>query len=689
MRMLPQLSSILMASLVTLSFASLCRSQESPAQDFAGQKLNADELIDLDLKFRILSPGKDWKLLDEDRIKRLVPDALAGAQLITAGAQVMGVVIAEMNTGSAEELFRLASEGMGLDNMRSEPVSKTRVDGEEALFATMRGDIDGTSFTYYRWGVQRGNVMFQLLCWHAGQLPQGKELAQSFIGAIRWDRGEIRYRHKTQKLEDTHGPGWLVRSGEFRSAVSRIRARAPQGWNLVVWPELEQLSADAEFALVHPQRDLYATASWEPLYGDHGAKRCQEIRATIRGNLGLAKPARSLEWRILGKKRQVEIYSSTEGTPLTFALALWSEGAAVHQFLCWHLGGYSTERAKDFELALRQVSFMDDERWAATSQELRGLPDLRSNTGADFSTRRGTFRDFAHQFVWRRPQRGYWQVLTGTTLNQSVPGARLGATELRTGLSIYVIPQYDVPSTTADEHHKAEIEHFVTNVIPGAKKLDRQLKMPGAGFHATLLESEDTGIKQFSAVITHKTEHRALLIFCSASLAALDVSKPHIEEAVRGFSFPKTKIEPQSQRGRVFTDLRLGMEYRREEGEAITNITPANFSALSTILQVKSKGALMIVGILDAGKPLDEDWFLDNILTQIGRNMQKSLFSTKPVRGKDRFVNREAVHFTWRTALFANAEALIARDGQRFCYTLLMGDSKQRRAMAQRVRLID
>jgi hypothetical protein len=49
------------------------------------------------------------------------------------------------------------------------------------------------------------------------------------------------------------------------------------------------------------------------------------------------------------------------------------------------------------------------------------------------------------------------------------------------------------------------------------------------------------------------------------------------------------------------------MEYRREEGEAITNITPANFSALSTILQVKSKGALMIVGILDAGKPLDED----------------------------------------------------------------------------------
>jgi hypothetical protein len=510
MRMLPQLSSILMASLVTLSFASLCRSQESPAQDFAGQKLNADELIDLDLKFRILSPGKDWKLLDEDRIKRLVPDALAGAQLITAGAQVMGVVIAEMNTGSAEELFRLASEGMGLDNMRSEPVSKTRVDGEEALFATMRGDIDGTSFTYYRWGVQRGNVMFQLLCWHAGQLPQGKELAQSFIGAIRWDRGEIRYRHKTQKLEDTHGPGWLVRSGEFRSAVSRIRARAPQGWNLVVWPELEQLSADAEFGLVHPQRDLYATASWEPLYGDHGAKRCQEIRATIRGNLGLAKPARSP--RVGASWARSARSKSTRAPRGPRSPSRWRSGVRGPRSTSSFAGTSEATRRRgrrtSSSLSGRSPSWMTSAgppraRSSADCQTCARTPVPTSRRVAE---RSGTLR-ISLSGADRNAVTG--KSLTGTTLNQSVPGARLGATELRTGLSIYVIPQYDVPSTTADEHHKAEIEHFVTNVIPGAKKLDRQLKMPGAGFHATLLESEDTGIKQFSAVITHKTEHRA------------------------------------------------------------------------------------------------------------------------------------------------------------------------------------
>ena len=83
-----------------------------------GQKLEGNHLVDEDYRFRLRKPAASWRLLDEQQVMNVVPDAVAGA---LSARGTYGVVIAEPAAGvdldaeildGAPHMFRMDWESL-------------------------------------------------------------------------------------------------------------------------------------------------------------------------------------------------------------------------------------------------------------------------------------------------------------------------------------------------------------------------------------------------------------------------------------------------------------------------------------------------------------------------------------------------------------------------------------------------
>ena len=419
----------------------------------SGQELRQDRVVDHDYRFTLTAPYGSWVMMGEEEATQITPGAIAGMRSRN-NPRAYATVIAEPAFGTemtVEQWAGLAYDNVGLDDkelLESEP---SKLDEHDAWRTLFRGVLNGATFRFQIVVVLRDDFVFQLIQWGLDSHVSGSSIFTRMLRSLTFDRGKIRVRDTADTQSDSHGVGWRTRDGVFESAVHGYRLRLPNGWRGIYGEELDQTNPDAEVGLTSAQLNAFAVLITEPAHDD-ADRLAAQTRINLKESLGIP-PTGEVAFEVLGSRRTFDEYPASGDQPFAFLHSAWIRDGSCYQVLAWCAPRARDRVVAELPAVLAGFEALSEREHRQLTQELAALPDLQNQVGPDFSLRDGIFRDFAYAYRWRRPTAGFWEVQTGTAGHQHNMDARLFATELESGLSMALIPEYR-GGLTAEEYHR-------------------------------------------------------------------------------------------------------------------------------------------------------------------------------------------------------------------------------------------
>lgn len=226
------------------------------------EDLPPDALVDETHGFAIV-PIEGWQLLGPDRVRAMSKDALGGAA--KPSPLKAGLVVAERVEGlSVDEYADLVTEALPWSDVRVLRRRSLRFSGLPAVHLIVRGRAEGTPTRVEYMVVVRDGVAYQMSAiGGSGDVPDS-ELAR-FFDAVRLLRGPVELAERRRTVEEAEGPGWQIRDGVYRSAVSGVELSLPEGWRFAEANERRQINEDAEVAFRLPDHNITGVLISEPV----------------------------------------------------------------------------------------------------------------------------------------------------------------------------------------------------------------------------------------------------------------------------------------------------------------------------------------------------------------------------------------------------------------------------------------
>ncbi|MCH9685725.1 MAG: hypothetical protein K0V04_30110, partial [Deltaproteobacteria bacterium] len=346
-------------------------------------------------RFRLALPGPSWKLLRKQDIRRMVPDAVAGA---ASREGLFGSVIIERLPGV--ELAKAVDMVNGqLPGSVMESQEEITFEGQTALRTNFTAVVEGTDFRYQRIAFIREGYFHQLLAWGVSSTTSKSDL-DPFFSAVELTEGALTGGDDVAEVvTEADGVTWQIRGGRFRSAVSGVELSATGHWQFVVGQQLEQTNADAELALQDVVSGAYFAVISERYEGDDPSRLVGPIEAAAAARLGTRTPEKT---RVVAGQ-PVQFFRQDPDSGMEVLLGVRVADGAVSQLMTWYPKPLRDTAVVAFEELLAGLTVMSE------AQRLSLRETLVARKGVQWKVSKHTafvgeeFRDYQHQAVWAQP----------------------------------------------------------------------------------------------------------------------------------------------------------------------------------------------------------------------------------------------------------------------------------------------
>jgi hypothetical protein len=467
--------------------------------------------------------------------------------------------------------------------------------------------------------------------------------------------GTVKERTQALTSPDADGPGWRLRGGVFESLVSGLRVEPRGGWRVAIGTEARDLNEDAEFGLVHGNPDAFAVVIVERPPGTPEEYRERRI-AAAGGNW--ADQERPFTATVAGTEFRLGRYmAQLGGADVHYVFGTEEIDGVMVQILAWHIANPPEPAERAIDEALASIHALTDEARAALEKDLAGRGDPDNAIGPDFALRDGVYRDFTHQFLWRKPP-GLWTARAGDEARACDEEARLWIEEARH--EIYGMLMVDAPP------HDETVATYLDN---DEKPTPIRLGAVTALWSDGAVELDD-GPFHFALCTVAREDRRCAWIVWTRA-AGWEKARAAVVAAVRGLSFPAAKLDPLERVGNEVVDHRLGFRYRPPDAAwSFRDQTPAALEAVGATYAWDRRGRRLIeaVAVCAMAQGQDIDWLLGMMEQNIQGKYGKAL-ETLPERKDAMLAGRPCRHLHWDSPKGTADAFLVVR--QRTFYALL------------------
>ncbi len=556
----------------------------------AESKYDATEPIeDEGFRFALAHPGSGWKLLRKQDIRRMVPDAVAGA---TNGDGVFGSVIVERLPGiDLDTAVSIVTAQMTQAVTVSE--DKFTFNGVAAHRGTYNVTLEGNEFRYQRISFLRGDYLYQLLAW--GALAKTNDLHFApFFSAFSLTEGEIEGQADDRPpVMQADGVTWQIRDGRFGSAVSGLRLTVPPSWRYLVGQELVQTNAEAELALANAQQGSYIAVISERQQGTDGLKLVEALHQGLAERIGPAAPGPTLT--VAGEPLEFTRYSSD--TTLEFLAGIYVRNGALTQILTWYPAPMREAAQADFATVLERMSLMTETERQQLGEQLAAREGVQWKVAKHSAFLGDEYRDFTHRLRWSQPK-GLFTVWVGDEARAQAENSVLSLQAPLQSVYANLEVVAGQGSMTSQLHEKiASTLHDRRNDVVPLDSL-----MANRSFGTDTM----AGVKFYYGLISAEHEGNAVVLTVWGPAAASGIEAA-VDAILDGLSFPVVLPDTTLEDGRL-TDHHHGVSVVGPTGWTHNDDKPAGMPFGRFLEWKKGRAELALLCVAAPGMSDDESW---------------------------------------------------------------------------------
>lgn len=547
---------------MVLLFACGCRKDknESQATGAAGEEPDSEDVTPIANKaylFMLHWPGKGWRLLPQEKIKKLNPDALAGA---VGPKGVFGVVIVEKLPGiDAKGYARILVDHMTMEQkemVSSEPVAFAGKKGHHVhIVGKVRGGVKSRICINV---VMNQGFAYQVLVTGVADHVRGCGDGSAFFKAFELLEGKVlgKSEKPVAALQNASGVGWRVKDGLFESAAFGFTLRPEPPWRLVVGDELDESDAHVGMENQDTNANFLVVPEWIGGIDMKALERKDEPDFLKRTKSIRMKE--SVVVTVANRKLKFRRYRRTVGLTIDFLRAVHFLGGLRIQFLVVVVSGVKGGSEEILSSVFKSFVFLDKTRAARLAAEMAGMPDGQNDVGATYSYRQGVYRNFKSGITWRKPK-GFWKVKLGAAARQENPKMSMVLEELGRGLYGFLIPEPSEGASNRD-YHTAVVNSITSGSKSWRCSAPEEVKVPGARLLVSNQQAPPGGDGLLFRTATTVLGPLAVRFTFSGGPVQMKRGRVAIDEAIAGISFsPMTAVETKNGQ---YLDHRMGFAYK-------------------------------------------------------------------------------------------------------------------------------
>lgn len=626
-------------------------------------------VTDEDYRFRLAPPGGGWRVFGEKEARRVVPDAVAGG---VHDRGFFGAVIVEGAPGvELKPMAELVLENLPIEGKVVDDFSSVTFCGRPAIRFKVHGLINGVEFAYQSILFLNEGHLYQVINWGLRERVRPGSF-DPFTGAFSLLPGAVTGRSARQMASDSHGVGWRLKDGAFESAALRIAIRPPEGWRIAIGQELDGMNTDAEVGLCCAAPEIYLVVLPEIAVGvDQDAFIARAVADVGDESIKESGPPRKMQ--VAGHQVEVRRFTSQGAQSFDFHKCAFFVGDTCIQVLAWYRTGFREQAEKRLPEAFGAIRTLSVEEAGAVQAELLAGPDPENRVGAEYSLRRGVYRNFEYGLSWTKPA-GFWRVKVGDEARVENEDATLMLEEPSLGLHGVLIVE-DIGELDGPTYHELVVGGMVGEERAAAVAA-RARKVTLGGVPA--LQSTETvdfsGIEiscHMTSLVRNGLGIQFLMSGVPANMAA---AADQVEAAFKGLTI-NSRMEAVTRKGDTVRDLRLGF-WLRSPGPTwrFLDVTPESIQPMASVCEWKfGKSEFVCLALCALREGGDAAWF-EQFLAQAFLQQFKLRLGVdgEPTRGKGRLGDLEATLLRWK-GVRGSAEVLWCRRDNTFYAVITTG----------------
>ncbi len=655
--------------LTTLLGLTLAGTSPKAQKPELGQVLTEDRLIDKDYRFELLRPDRSWRILGQKEIRQLVPDAIAGLTLIRGKGHgmIMRVKVHPLYGASLEHSVNMVVSGFGSKDVEILSRKPGKLRGRDCVELVVRRQMDGMTQRYKVWILTRDGYVFLLLVQGSERwMADGKTFAK-IPSAIRFLDGEIHPRIGSSRIADTHGIGWRIRDNVYASAASGLRVRPATGWRLIVGQEALWHCPGEDIGILLPGQDLLVSVRSEALPSGAEPAWLESASSLPSQDLPLPAGERILRLRCLGGARTFHVIDHHKPRPYRSYETVWVHGGRGWSVYIRQEGLDPPDVRKKIESVLDGISQLNKAEIEELGHDLHGLRDLENSVGPEESLRGGTYREFQHGLIWKKPKMGFWTASCGTKVQDLQPGCRLSALELTSGVAflLCVEPGEDKDLGTLHATRVGYTSKLLVDVKTGET---RTWELQGHAARTTILDGtlENQAYRYRVTSILIGKNHVSLI---TSALRGNHMNAEKVVIAVERSLATDGAFQATQRTKDGYIDLRSGFGIRALPKEArIKDITPTEIRSAASWALIDSGKVQLEIRALTGGMTNE------TLVGYLIGNARDSTFfeaisGTPESQSAITFLGLPAIRLRWKNWHGESEVIVVRRDSTSYTFT--------------------
>ena len=554
------------------------------------QVLDNNRLIDNDYAFELVKPSQDLRLLDEDAMVKMSPDAVAG--IFNGRNNVFLAVIPELAPDAEPDFFvKMIADNMPLGDKQLVSEAPVTLDGFHGYQVFITGLINQVPFSYVIRVYKRGEFVFQTISWKNSSTPeQDFKTLQDVQSTFRFlTEQQPQTRHKSSNA-NFNGIGWRVKDNRYENVINGMKIELPQGWRFTGLKELKQINSEASVGLINGETGNYCIFIIERL----GAPGFEQYKSTILNNFTSNNTFEKYEEKQLAVEGQTfplhyfSNLSAGNNVSIDYVVTVFQKDDYVFQAINWWLSSTGRMSASKLPEVFSSISWLKKDEMPALRNELMALQDVDRSVVGNECYRNFQYRNFDFNLSIKFPK-GFWSHAIDFAAREEDENVSLVMGNLEKELNLMVFLNRD-SSLSGAEYHEAVLNDFgmhknvKTIELSVNDRIVRSTRFP--------ITQQNLPLEYNIATISNGDEHVRLMFYriATENLDTQELEMTVLNGIEMGKHLPSASIIDKNG---VYIDHRLGFRVRPpDENYKVEDITPQSIEKIGSLVKVTQKNSL-------------------------------------------------------------------------------------------------